>query len=271
LDVNLAYEHLFRMTSAFDDDELSGNFVNVNDFNDDDDDVMDNWEEFLDEEEEAAKKQKEQEMEQEQKRLEKEKKVAKRLEEKAEQERIQSLMNAKPLTKEEQELAQQKASQAAANDLFGFDDVDETPKAKINSVSEIIKSTAALSINNPDSIDNYIPIEPDDFVELARRVTKKLRNYKDDDGYNKFLRDLISDLCSDMSSEEIKKVSTPLVSLTHEKSRQEKEAKKKAQQTAAKKGVLNMPKKNTEHSDFYLNEYQSQQNYDYDDCDDDFM
>lgn len=258
------------MTSAFDDDELSGNFVNVNDFNDDDDDVMDNWEEFLDEEEEAAKKQKEQEMEQEQKRLEKEKKVAKRLEEKAEQERIQSLMNAKPLTKEQQELAQQKASQAAANDLFGFDD-DETPTAKINSVSEIIKSTAALSINNPDSIDNYIPIEPDDFVELARRVTKKLRNYKDDDGYNKFLRDLISDLCSDMSSEEIKKVSTPLVSLTHEKSRQEKEAKKKAQQTAAKKGVLNMPKKNTEHSDFYLNEYQSQQNYDYDDCDDDFM
>jgi len=258
------------MTSAFDDDGFSGNFVNVNDFNDDDDDVMDNWEDVLDEEEEAAKKQKEKEMELEQKRLEKEKKVAKRLEEKAEQDRIQALMTAKPLSKEEQERAQKKASEAAANDLFGFSD-DDSPRTEVVSTKSITKSTAALSLNNPDSIDNYIPIEPDDFGELSRRVAKKLKNYKDDDGYNKFIRDLVSDLCSDMTSDEIKKVSTPLVTLTHEKSRQEKDAKKKAQQTAAKKGVLNMSKKTAEHSDFYLNEYQAQQNYDYDDCDDDFM
>lgn len=258
------------MTSAFDDDEFSGNFVNVNDFNDDDDDVMDNWEEFLDEEEEAAKKKKEKEFEEEQKRLEKEKKVAKRLEEVAEQERVRALLNAKPLTKEEQELAQKKAAQAAANDLFGFDD-EESPKTEVQSIKDITKSTAALSLNNPDSIDNYIPIEPDDFGELARRVTKKLKKYQDDEGYNKFIKDLISELCSEMSSEDVKKVSTPLVSLTHEKSRQEKDANKKAQQKALKKGVLNMPKKNTEHSDFYLNEYQAQQDYDYDDCEDDFM
>jgi len=259
-----------RMTSAFDDDEFSGNYVNVNDFNDDDDDVMDDWEEFLDEEEEAAKKKKEKEIEQEQKQLEKEKKMAKRLQEKAEQERVHALMNAKPLTKEEQELAQKKGAQAAANDLFGFND-ETSPKTEVHSTKEITKSTAALSLSNPDSIDNYIPIEPDDFEELARRVAKKLKNYKDDDGYNKFIKDLISELCSDMTSEEIKKVSTPLATLTHEKSRQEKDAKKKAQQTAAKKGVLNMPKKNTEHSDFYLNEYQAQRDYDYDDCEDDFM
>ena len=258
------------MTSAFDDDELRGNFVNVNDFNDDDDDVMDNWEEFLDEEEEAAKKKKEKEVELEQKQIEKEKKVAKRLEEKAEQERIQNIMNAKPLSKEEQEIAQQKASQAAANDLFGFED-EELPEKAVHSTLPITKSTPVFSQNNPDSIDNYIPVEQEDFDELSRRVAKKLNNYKDDEGFNKFVRDLIPELCSNMTSEELKKLSAPLGTLTHEKSRQEKEANKKAQQKAAKKGVLNMPKKNTEHSDFYLNEYQEQMEYVYDDCEDDFM
>lgn len=251
--------------SAFDDDDYRGNFVNVNDFEEEDDDVMDNWEDVLDEEEEEERKKKEKEAEEERKRKEREEKLAKRAAEKARQEQIQALMNAKPLSKEEQERAQLKAAEAAANDLFGFDD-DKTD-AK---VASLVTSTAGLSLNNPDSVDTYVPVDPEDFAELSRRIVKKLKNYQTDEGYISFIRDLIPELCSEMTSDDIKKVSNPLVNLTHEKSRQEKEAKKKAQQASSKKSSLNTQKKQTDNrSDFLLNEYKHMDNYDdYDDFDD---
>lgn len=254
------------MTSAFDDDDFRGNFVNVNDFEEEDDDVMDNWEDVLDEEEEEEKRKREKEAEEERKRKEREEKLAKRAAEKAKQEQIQALMNAKPLSKEEQERAQLRAAQAAASDLFGFED-DRPADTKVTS---LVTSTAGLSLNNPDSIDTYVPVDPEDFAELSRRVVKKLKNYQSDDGYISFIRDLIPELCSEMTSDEIKKVSNPLVTLTHEKSRQEKEAKKKAQQASSKKSSLNVQKKQTDNrSDFLLNEYKSMDNYDdYDDFDD---
>ncbi|KAL5259683.1 hypothetical protein ACHWQZ_G009952 [Mnemiopsis leidyi] len=258
------------MTSAFDlfadDDDFRGNFVNVNDFEEEDDDVMDNWEDVLDEEEEEEKRKREKEAEEERKRKEREEKLAKRAAEKAKQEQIQALMNAKPLSKEEQERAQLRASEAAANDLFGFED-DRPGESK---VASLVTSTAVLSLNNPDSIDTYVPVDPEDFAELSRRIIKKLKNYQTDEGYTSFIRDLIPELCSEMNSDEIKKVSNPLMNLTHEKSRQEKEAKKKAQQ-ASKKSSLNVQKKqNDTRSDFLMNEYKSMAgNYDdYDDFDD---
>jgi len=254
------------MTSAFDDDDFRGNFVNVNDFEEEDDDVMDNWEDVLDEEEEEEKRKKEKEAEEERKRKEREEKLAKREAEKAKQEKIQAMMNAKPLSKEEQERAQLRAAEAAANDLFGFED-DQSSDTKVTS---LVTSTAGLSLNNPDSVDTYVPVDPEDFAELSRRIVKKLKNYQSDDGYISFVRDLIPELCSEMTSEDIKKVSNPLVNLTHEKSRQEKEAKKKAQQASSKKTSLNVQKKQTDNrSDFLLNEYKSMDNYDdYDDFDD---
>jgi len=256
------------MTSAFDDDDFRGNFVNVNDFEEEDDDVMDNWEDVLDEEEEAEKKKQEKEAEEERKRLEREEKLAKRVAEKEKQEQIQRLMNAKPLSKEEQEKAQLKAAEAAANDLFGFD--DDRPADTSITVASLVTSTAGLSLNNPDSVDTYVPVDPEDFAELSRRIVKKLKNYQSDDGYISFIRDLIPELCSEMTSDDIKKISTPLVTLTYEKSRQEKEAKKKAQQASSKKTSLNVAKKQTDtRSDFLLNEYKSMDNYDdYDDLDD---
>lgn len=256
------------MTSAFDDDDFRGNFINVNEFEDDDDDVMDNWEDVLDEEEEAEKKKKEKEAEEERKKKERDEKVAKRAAEKAKQEEIQRLMSAKPLSKEEQEKAQLKAAEDAANDLFGF----ESDRPSESMVASLVTSTAGISLNNPDSVDTYVPVDPEDFAELSRRIAKKLKNYQTDEGYISFIRDLVPDLCSEMTSDEIKKISNPLVTLTHEKSRQEKEAKRLALQTSSKKTSLKVQKKQTDtRSDFLLNEYKDLGNYDDFDDLDDFM
>lgn len=247
------------MTSAFDDEELQGNFVNVNSYDDEDDDVMDNWEDVLDEEEEAEKKKKEVEAEEARKKLEKEKRVAKREEERMKNEQLAALMSAKPLSKAEQEQAQLEAAERAASDLFGTDE---------NVVITSTKRVAAMSMDSfADSVDTYVPIESEDFPELARRIMKKLRKYEADEGYHQFVRDLIPELCKEMTSEEIKKISNPMTNLSHEKARLEKEAKKKAGSTkkislAANKKVVN--------SSSLLDEYA---NDDYDDYDDgiDFM
>ena len=70
--------------------------------------------------------------------------------------------------------AQLRAAQAAASDLFGFED-DRPADTKVTS---LVTSTAGLSLNNPDSIDTYVPVDPEDFAELSRRVVKKLKNYQ---------------------------------------------------------------------------------------------
>lgn len=177
-------------------------------------------------------------------------------------------MSAKPLSKEEQEKAQLKAAEDAANDLFGF----ESDRPSESMVASLVTSTAGISLNNPDSVDTYVPVDPEDFAELSRRIAKKLKNYQTDEGYISFIRDLVPDLCSEMTSDEIKKISNPLVTLTHEKSRQEKEAKKLALQTSSKKTSLKVQKKQTDtRSDFLLNEYKDLGNYDDFDDLDDFM
>lgn len=240
------------MTSAFDDEDFRGNFVNVNDFGDEEDDVMDNWEDELDEEEEAERKKKEKEAEEERKRKEKDKKRAAREEEKKKQEEIERLMNAPAMSKEDLEKAQISASQAAAADLFGFENDEEASEPD---VTTLITQTSTLQLNNPDSIDTFVPVEPADFDELSRRIVKKLKKYEEDDGYSKFIRNLVPLLCEEMNSDNIKKLTNPLTNLVHEKSRAEKEAKRKAQTSSTKKISLTTTKKapsSTNYMDDYL-------------------
>lgn len=72
--------------------------------------------------------------------------------------------------------AQLRASEAAASDLFGFE--DDGPSDSQAPVTSIVASTAGLSLNNPDSVDTYVPMYAEDFAELSRRIVKKLKNYQ---------------------------------------------------------------------------------------------
>jgi len=253
--------------SAFDDDDFQGNYVRVNDFADEDDDIADNWEDVLDEDEIEEKRKQAEKAEEERKEQEKQRKLQKRAEEKAEKERIAALLNAAPLSPEEILKRQVESSQSAANDLFGTDDADAptTTAAVTASVQHLALSAAAA-----DSVDNFVPVEPEDFTELCRRTALKLRNYNDDECYAKFVKELTLELCRDMVSEDIKKVSNALINVAHEKSRQEKEAKKKAQSTG-KKSSLQVSKKAPTSSDLLDDYHDDQYGGGYYDDDIDFM
>ena len=67
-----------------------------------------------------------------------------------------------------------KAAEDAANDLFGF----ESDRPSESMVASLVTSTAGISLNNPDSVDTYVPVDPEDFAELSRRIAKKLKNYQ---------------------------------------------------------------------------------------------
>lgn len=242
--------------SAFDDDDFQGNYVRVNDFADEDDDIADNWEDVLDEDEIEEKRKQAEKAEEERKEAEKQRKLIKRAEEKAEKERIAALLNAAPLSPEEILKRQVESSQSAANDLFGSEDGDSAPAPTTAAVTAAVQHLT-LSAVAADSVDNYVPVEPEDFTELCRRTALKLRNYNDDECYAKFVKDLTLELCKDMVSEDIKKVSNALINVAHEKSRQEKEAKKKAQ-SGSKKTTLQVSKKAPTSSDL-LDDYHDDQ------------
>eukprot|EP00116_Pleurobrachia_bachei_P006064 sb/3466326/ len=243
--------------SAFDDDDFQGNYVRVNDFADEDDDIADNWEDVLDEDEIEEKRKQAEKAEEERKEAEKQRKLIKRAEEKAEKERIAALLNAAPLSPEEILKRQVESSQSAAMDLFGSEDGDGAAPAPTTAAVTAAVQHLTLSAVAADSVDNYVPVEPEDFTELCRRTALKLRNYNDDECYAKFVKDLTLELCKDMVSEDIKKVSNALINVAHEKSRQEKEAKKKAQ-SGSKKTTLQVSKKAPTSSDL-LDDYHDDQ------------
>lgn len=207
------------MTSAFDDDD-SERFVNINnEYDDEDDDVLDNWEDVEDEEEKAEKERKAAEAEALRKQQEKEKRLAKREEERKKALEEEARLNAPSLTKEQLEQAQRDADAKHAEDLFGGPVVERK------------------------GVDSYVPVNPDDFTELKDRLVKKLRPFEKDEGFVNFVKDLATELSLEMTSDDIRKVSTSLTNVAHEKGRLEREAAKKT--TAKSKKSLKITKKST--------------------------
>jgi len=253
------------MTSAFDEDfsDTRGKFVNVNEFNDEDDDVVDNWEEVLDEEEEEEKRRKDKEAEEKRKELEKQKKLQKREEERRKQEELEAMLKAKPMSKEEQERAQLASDMQNANDLFGSDEEGAMPAVAALSVSN------SLLVRNPDSVDSFVPVDSEDFTELSRRIAAKMENYMEDDGYDMFVKDLVAKLVISMSSDQIKKISAEVTKFAHEKAREEKIETTKKKTQAKTKVQLKVAKTNT--SNDLLDDYAYDDHGGYGDDDYDFM
>ena len=59
--------------------------------------------------------------------------------------------------------------------MFG-DDADVAPPTTTSAVTAAVQHLT-LSAVAADSVDNYVPVEPEDFTELCRRTALKLRNY----------------------------------------------------------------------------------------------
>lgn len=232
------------MTSAFDDED-SERFVNINnEYDDEDDDVLDCWEDVEDEEEKAEKDRKAAEAEALRKQQEKEKKLAKREEERKKAAEEEERLNAPSLTKAELEEAQRASDARHAEDLFGGPVVERK------------------------GVDSYVPVNVEDFEELKLRLITKLRPFEKDDGFVNFVKDLATELVLEMNSDDIRKVSTSLTNIAHEKGRLEREASKKT--SAKSKKTLKVTKKSAGNTDML--EDLSQGGYGFDGGDDmDFM
>jgi len=234
------------MTSAAFDDEDSERFNFINNYDEDDDDVLECWEDVEDEEEKAEKEKKAAEAEALRKQQEKEKRLAKREEERRKALEEEERLNAPSMTKADLEQAQRDSDAAHAEDLFG-------------------EPTVAVR----KGVDSYVPVNPDDFNELKERLITKLRPFEKDEGFVNFVKDLASELALEMTSEDIRKVSTSLTNIAHEKGRLEREAAKKT--TTKSKKSLKITKKSSGKDDMLEDFSQGGYGFDGDDGGDDFM
>jgi len=210
----------------------------------DDDDIKDNW----DDDDEEEKKE---EVNQEPKPVKKKKTIADKIkekEEKARQEKLarmeemKKLEENRELTPEEQleeKLRQQRLQEESdlelAKDAFGV-----------------------LDIPGQKTIDNFMPSNKDEFLELSNMIVQKLAKLELRSDYQFFLETLVRDCCAGLEAEDIKKISTILNSLVNEKQKLNKVAKGKKKTGAASKKTLASGKgvkDDMDYDDGYYNEF----------------
>ncbi|XP_071038030.1 eukaryotic translation initiation factor 3 subunit J [Parasteatoda tepidariorum] len=201
---------------------------------DEDDDVKDNW----DDEEEDKEEKPEQNMVATQ--AKKKKSLAQIIAEKEEKRRkeIEEKMKlqeqpSKDLTPQERlahKLKQQKLQEEA--DL------------------QLAKETFGVIENDTDSIDNFQPSSKEDFDKFRKLLVDKIQKTEESPHFPNFLDDFCRDLCLNVSPEDIKKITSTLNALAHEKVKAQK-AKAGKKKPGSKKASLKL----TRNDDYSIIDY----------------
>jgi len=110
------------------------------------------------------------------------------------------------------------------------------------------------------TIDNFNPLNKDEFLELSSMIVQKLAKFEGRTEYQFFLETLVRDCCAGLDSEDIKKISNNLNVLVNEKQKLNKVAKGKKKTGAANKKTLatgkGMKDDDMNFDDSYYNEYE---------------
>lgn len=219
--------------SKFDDEE-------------DNDDVADNWEEEDDSEAEAekAKQAAEAKAKADAAAAAAKKSKAQRIEEHRNERLRQRLEEDEDETSDEDEAEKRRIAkeQEKAGDLKHAEDLfgDLTGPAK-----KTARPVVAVDADDPtssvdlSSLKVFNPVTKDQFTKLREALVPLINAQSKKGPYVLFLQDLCRGLCAELPSNEVKKISTVLTTLSNEKMREEKQAEKggkktKAQQTKAK-------------------------------------
>lgn len=212
----------------------------------DNDDVADNWEEEDDSEaeREKAKKAAEAKAKADAEAAANKKSKAQRIEEHRNQRLQQRLEEDEDDSSDEDEMTkrriakeQEKAGDMKhAEDLFG----DLTGPTK-RTGKPVVTTDPNDPANNIDlsSLAIFNPTTKDQFAKLREALVPLINVHSKKGPYVLFLQDLCRGLCAELPSDQVKKVSSVLTTVSNEKMREEKAAEKggkktKAQQTKAK-------------------------------------
>lgn len=93
---------------------------------------------------------------------------------------------------------------------------------------EIVKATYGVE-DAPQGIDSANPSSKEDFDKLREAINSKVQDFSKSEHFLEFVTDLVQNMCVNLPSAEIKKLSTSLTALANEKSKMDKAA------TASKK------------------------------------
>jgi len=235
--------------ASWDDEDFEAGETNAiaNHFegeDEDDDEIKDNWDDDEEEKKEVSTVPK---PEPKKKKTIMEK--IKEKEEKAREEKLARLEEMKRLEEENRELTpeeeieeklrrqrlQEEADLQLAKDTFGVVDV---PVQK--------------------TIDNFIPSNRDEFLELSNMIVQKLAKVEHHGEYQGFLETLVRDFSAGMEAEDIKKIIVILNSLVSEKQKAAKVAKGKKKAGATNKNLKTGKgvKDDMDYDDSYYNEYE---------------
>jgi len=211
----------------------------------DDDDIKDNWD---DDEEE-----KKEEVKVEPVKQKKKKNIAEKIKEKEEKARQEKLARMEELKKMEEE----------NKELTPEEEMEEKlrrQKLQEESDLELAKDAFGVSdIPGQKTIDNFVPLNKDEFLELSNMIVQKLSKFEARAEYQLFLETLVRDCCAGLEAEDIKKISNNLNILVNEKQKLNKVAKGKKKTGAANKKTLATGKgvkDDMDYDDSYYNEYE---------------
>jgi len=233
--------------ASWDDEEFEPSEAVVRATNDhwdgedqDEDDLKDNWDDDEEEEKSAPAAQ--------QSQPKKKKKLADIIKEKEEKKRQELLAkkleeenNNKELTPEEaleeklrRQRLQEESDLEIAKDMLGIEDI---PGQK--------------------TIDNFNPMNKEEFQELSNMIVQKLAKFEQRSEYSQFLETLVRDCCAGSDADEIKKISNTLNLLVQEKQKMNKAIKGKKKTPGTKKTLASGKGMNDDmnYGDDYYNEF----------------
>lgn len=211
----------------------------------DDDDIKDNW----DDDDEEEKKE---EVKQEPKPVKKKKTIAEKIkekEEKAKQEKLARMEEMKRMEEDDKDLTPEEQLE------------EKLRRQRLQEESDLELAKDAFGVTDipgQKTIDNFLPSNKDEFLELSNMIVQKLAKLELCSDYQLFLETLIRDCCAGLEAEDIKRISTILNSLVNEKQKLNKVAKGKKKTGAASKKTLASGKgvkDDMDYDDGYYNEF----------------
>lgn len=129
--------------------------------------------------------------------------------------------------------AQQKdADLEVAADLFGDIGISKNRSAKPVTVKDPKDSANAIDLS---ALSIFNPTTRDQFANLRETLAPLLAASAKKPPYTLFMQEFVKDICRDLPSDQIKKISSTLATLSNEKMKEEKGADKGGKKTKAAK------------------------------------
>ncbi|KAK3602349.1 hypothetical protein CHS0354_013341 [Potamilus streckersoni] len=130
--------------------------------------------------------------------------------------------------KEAERLAAEKAEKEGVKELTPEEKLAEKLKIqKIQEESDLKLAKDAFGVMDAKSLDGMFPDTEEEFSTFRDALKSKITQFEKHKNYSAFIEKFIQDLLMDGNLEDLRRVTTSLTTLFHERQRQQKEQEKK--------------------------------------------